>query len=294
MNLGHLAIFHAVAEERSVSRGADRLMISQPAVSKQLAQFERALGARLMDRLPRGIRLTESGEILAGYAKRIFGLESEAEAAIADMRGMKRGRLRIGASTTIGVYLLPEVFVSFRRRFPDIQATLEVVGSAAVENRLINGDLDVSFAEAFSHAPQLRADVFRQEELVAIASASHPLASAKSVTAERFCAEPFIVRSTGSETRSFVEQALERKGLKVTAAMTLGSTEAIKRAVAAGIGVAIVSRQAIELELLAGRLAVVKVRGLRLYRPLYVIQLAHTQPCGAVVAFLEMVKTIAA
>src|SRR5437868_6918270 len=111
MNLGHLAIFRAVAEEKSVSRGAERLMVSQPAVSKQLAQLERSLGVRLLDRHPRGVRITAAGEVLLTYARRIFAAEAEAEAAIEELRGLRRGRLRVGASTTIGVYLLPEVFV---------------------------------------------------------------------------------------------------------------------------------------------------------------------------------------
>ena len=105
MNLNHLAIFHAVAREGSITLGAERLHISQPAVSKQLQELEKSLGTLLFDRLPRGVRLTETGELLESYARRLFGLEAEAESALAEMRGLERGRLAVGASMTIGGYI---------------------------------------------------------------------------------------------------------------------------------------------------------------------------------------------
>jgi DNA-binding transcriptional LysR family regulator len=288
MNLNHLAIFHAVAQTGSVSRGADRLMISQPAVSKQLSQLERSLGTRLLDRGSRGVRLTEAGQLLNDYAGRIFGLESEAESALSELAGLRRGRLRLGASTTIGVYLLPEIFVRFRTDLPLIRTSLEVVGSALVEQRLLSGDLDLGFTEAFSGSELLEARIFRTDELVPIASPAHPLARKRSVSPEQFCAEPFVVRDTGSETKSFVERELARKSISVSAVMSLGSTEAIKRAVAAGIGVAIVSRLSIALELETGRLAIVPVRGLSLRRSLYSIRQKRSQPAPAATAFLKL------
>ena len=288
MNLNHLAIFHAVAMERSISRGAERLMVSQPAVSKQLAQLERSLGTRLLDRFPRGVRLTEAGELLAGYARRIFALETEAGLAVDEVRGLRRGRLRIGASTTLGVYLLPEMFVRFTQQHPEVQTRFDVAGSATVERRLLEGDLDVGFTEAFSESRQLQAEVFRTDDLVAIAARAHPLARKRRVSAEQFCKEPFVVRDTGSETKSFVERSLAEKGLIVRPVMSLGSTEAIKRAVAAGIGVAIVSRLAIGLELQVRRLAIVPLTGLRIRRPLYQVRMRAASRSAAADEFAAM------
>jgi DNA-binding transcriptional LysR family regulator len=287
MNLNHLSIFCAVARERSISRGAQRLMISQPAVSKQLAQLERNLGVKLLDRLPRGIRLTEAGEVLAGYAERLFAVEAEAESALLELRGLRRGRLRLGASTTLGVYLLPEPFVRFREAHPEIHLTLEVIGSPAVERRLIDGDLDLGFVESFSGSAGLEATAFGADQLVAIAPPGHPLARKRRVTPEQLCQQPFVVRETGSETKSFVEQTLAARGMSVRPVMSLGTTEAIKRAVAAGIGVAIVSRMAIGLELEARRLAVIRVAGLSISRPIYRVQRARSQPSLATARFLE-------
>lgn len=290
MNLNHLAIFRAVAAERSISRGADRLMISQPAVSKQLAQFERQLKVKLLDRLPRGIRLTEAGQVLAGYADRLFAIEAEAENTLLELRGMRRGRLRLGASTTLGVYLLPKAFVRFREAHPEIHATLEVIGSPSVERRVLAGDLDLGFTESFSTQPELEAIEFADDDLVAIAPPRHPLARKRRVTAEQLCQQPFVVRETGSETKSFVEQALSAKGLSVRPVMSLPTTEAIKQAVAAGIGVAIVSRLAIDLELKVRSLGLVKVTGLAMARPVYRVRHARSELSIAAAAFIQTLK----
>ena len=291
MNLAHLSIFRAVAEEGSVSRGADRLMVSQPAVSKQLAQFERSLGVRLLDRLPRGVRLTQAGELLLVYAQRIFSIEEQARVAIDELRGLKRGQLRIGASPTTGTYLLPDVLVSFRRAFPQIQTRLGISRSADVERQLLNGELDLGITETFSGEQQVQATVFRTDELVPIASRTHPLARKRRVPAAVFCRERFIVRDTGSETKSFVERALDAKGLTIKPAYSLGSTEAIKCAVAAGLGVAIVSRLAIGLEVQARRLAAVRVTGLTIRRPLYLLRVRGTQPSKATEAFIKLLRS---
>ena len=290
MNLAHLLIFRAVAEEGSVSRGADRLMVSQPAVSKQLAQFERSLGLRLLDRLPKGVRLTEAGELLLDYARQIFALQEQAEHALDELRGLKRGRLRIGASTTVGVYLLPDVLVRFRRKYPEIQTRLEIERSAIVERALLRGELDLGITEMFGGADQLEATQFRSDELVPIASPKHPLARRRKVSAAAFCREPFVVRDTGSETKSFVERALAARGLSVNPVLALGSTEAIKRAVAGGLGVAIVSKLAIELELHARRLTMVRVTGLSIRRPLYLIRARNTRFSKASEAFIELLQ----
>src|SRR3954451_4576553 len=171
INLAHLAVFHAIACEGSVSRAAERLMVSQPAVSKQLRQLERSLGGgRLFDRLPKGVRPTAAGELLAGYARRIFALQAEAEQALAELRGLGRGRLSVGASTTIGVYLLPEVFVRFRQAYPGIAMHLEIANSEVIRRRLADGAIDIGLTEGTVDADGgFEAAVFMEDELVPIA-----------------------------------------------------------------------------------------------------------------------------
>ncbi len=182
MNLNHLAIFHAVAQEKSVTAASRRLLISQPAISKQLRQFEKSLGVTLFDRQPRGVRATEAGDVLASYAARLFSVADEAEHAISELRGLRRGRLRMGASTTIGVYLLPEIFVRFRAAHRGVQLELQIASSAVLAERLTNGSLDIAFTEGVLASEFLESKVFMFDHLVAIAPRNHPLrASDRSV-----------------------------------------------------------------------------------------------------------------
>jgi DNA-binding transcriptional LysR family regulator len=269
MNLNHLAIFHAVSQTKSVSRGAERLLISQPAVSRQIKLLEKALGAVLLDRRPRGVELTAAGQVLANYARRIFSLDAEAERVLAELAGMRRGRLAIAATPTIGVYLLPSALVKFRRKFPGIELRMEVHPTATIERLLTEGLIDVGLGESSPISNDVEARVFANDRLVPIAPRRHALARRRSVRARDLCREPFVVRETGSGTKSLVERALEARGLTIEPVMSLGSTEAIKRAVMEGIGVAIVSRLAVETEIRARRLVEIRVADLTIQRPLH-------------------------
>ena len=291
MNRNHLALFHAVAEEGSFSRGAERLYISQPAVSKQIAEFEAALKTRLFDRLPQGVRLTAAGEVLAGYARRMAALEDEAARALAELQGLKRGRLVVGASMTIGVYLLPEVFGEFRRRYPGVELHLEIANTEAIQRQLVEGALDIGLTEGLAESPQLEAQVFLEDELVAIAPPDHPILREGPVTAARLCREPLVLREPGSGTRAVVERALAARGLSPRPVMSLGSTEAIKRAVAAGVGLAIVSRLTLSLELEVGRLAVAPLSDLILRRPLHCLRERGRTESRAVAAFRALLPS---
>jgi DNA-binding transcriptional LysR family regulator len=290
MNLNHLAIFHAVADVQSVSRGADRLMISQPAVSKQVKVLERALGTVLLDRLPRGVRLTAAGEVLADYARRIFALEGEAERVLGEMAGLRRGRLALAATPTIGVYLLPPVLVKFRRKFPAVEMKMEVHPTGTIERLIADGAIDVGLAESRPASSDVESRVFVTDRLVAIAPRRHPLAARRRVGARDLCREPFVIRETGSGTKSLVERALAERGLGVNPVMSLGSTEAIKRAVMEGVGVAIVSRLAVDAELHAGRLAEIRLADLAIERPLYWLAARGRTASRAVAAFRSLLE----
>lgn len=289
MNLNHLNIFYAVAEEGSISRGAERLYISQPAVSKQLAEFERALGTPLFDRLPKGVRLTEAGRVLQGYARRLFALEAEAERALRELRGLERGRLAIGASTTIGGYLLPPVLARFHTAYPAVEVYLEIGNTETIQRALEEGHLDLGFTEGFVHSDALDAQIFHQDELVFIAAPCYPPLSGEMVplSLESLCAEPFLVRERGSGTREVTEEALHQRGINLHPAMTLGNTEAIKQAVAEGVGVALVSRLTIDNDVRDGRLVILPAQNFTLHRPLHHLQVRGHHSSPAVQAFLK-------
>jgi DNA-binding transcriptional LysR family regulator len=290
MNLNHLAVFHAVAQTGSMTLGAERLDVSQPAVSKQVRDLERALGVPLFDRVGRRVRLSQAGAILADYARRLFALAREAEEAMADVRAVERGRLAIGASTTIGTYLLPGVVAAFWRRHPGVEVLVDIGNTEQVHRRLAGHELDVGLTEGFVEEEELDAEVFSLDELVVIAAPGHPLAGKPRVPVSAVQQEPFILREPGSGTRAVEERALARLKVRARAVMALGSTEAIKRVVAAGVGLAIVSRLAVAAECAAGTLAVLAVAGLHIERPLHLVRRKGRRDGPAVRAFCGVLR----
>lgn len=288
MNLNHLSIFHAVASSKSISGGAQLLHISQSAVSKQLGEFERNLGVSLFDRLPRGVRLTEAGKLLQGYANRLFSLEAEAEAAIGDLQQLTRGRLTIGASRTIGGYLLPPYLAKFRQQYPGVELSLQVENTNTIENRLIAGEIDIGFAEGVVGSDALEYHVFANDELVLIAEPKHPITKLAPVPLTTVMQYPIVMHEVGSGTRAVTERAFASKKLAIRPAMSLASSEAIKQTVATGAGIAVISAFSIKTELAAKTLAVVPIKGLNIQRPLYRVQLKSSWASPALTAFVDL------
>lgn len=288
MNLNHLSIFQAVADSGSVSAGAQRLRISQSAVSKQLAEFEKQLGVTLFERLPRGVRLTEAGRLLQGYANNLVALEAEAESAIRDLKLGVRGRLRIGASRTVGAYLMPGLLARFRRRHPDVELFLQVDSTGAIEQRLIASDLDIGFTEGIVGSDLLDYRVFDRDELVLIAAPGHPIARTDPAPLSAVVQQPLLMHEVGSGTRAVTEKAFSARGIALRPSMTLASTEAIKHTVATGVGIAVLSISAVRTELAAGTLKVVRMKGLTIDRPLYRIQRKGVWSSPSLQALVEL------
>jgi DNA-binding transcriptional LysR family regulator len=290
MNLNHLAIFHAAAQTGSMTLAAERLDISQPAVSKQVRELEKALGVHLFDRIGRRVQLSQAGVTLADHARRLFALAQEAEEAMADVRAVRRGKLVIGASTTIGTYLLPGLLAEFWRRHPQVELLIQIENTEHVHRRLVLHELDVGLTEGLIEEEELDAEIFHRDELVMIAAAKHRLAGKRQVPLSAVRDEPFILREAGSGTRAVEERALARLQLPVRTAMALGSTEAIKRVVAEGVGLAIVSRLAVDAECTAGTLAVLPVTGLRIHRPLHLARRRGRRDGPALQAFCGILR----
>ncbi len=290
MNLHLLRLFTAVADAGSFRGAADRLVISQPAVSRGVQELERQLGAALVDRAARPLALTEAGRVLHEHAVAIFALEQQAEAALSELEALGRGRLAIGASTTVGIYLLPDLLGAFRREHPGISLFLDIGNTAQVVEHLRHHQLDLAFIEGpVPASDDLLVAPWRRDRLVPIAAPDHPLARPGGATLDELLATPFLHREIGSGTREVVEAALRGHGELPPAAMELGSTEAIKQAVAAGLGVSIVSAAAIEQELALGRLVIPDIAGLRVERTLTLLRMAGRPVSRAARAFLDEV-----
>lgn len=285
LNLNQVALFHAVVRERSVTRGAERMAVSQPAVSRAVAELEASLGTRLLDRGPKGVTPTEAGRVLAEYAERIFTLEREAAEALSDLRGLRTGKLSIGASTTVGDHLLPGAIAAFLREHPEIAVSMEVANTEAVQAGVEAGRYDVGFTEGEADPARFDVRVFHEDELVAVCAPRHAAAQAP-ISISELGRHGFVMREAGSGTRRVVERALADVGIEPAVAASLGSSAAIQGAVAAGLGIGVISLLAVQDALDAGRLVRVPVDFV-VRRPLHRIRLPWRRESAALRAFLR-------
>ena len=255
--LHQLRLFSAVAERRGFSRAAEALHISQPAVSKGVRELEEQLGAALLERGPGGVRLTDAGAVLAARARELFAIERAAEEEMRALRGLERGSLRIGASTTIATYHLPPVLAAFQSRHPGVVLRLTSANTWAVLDLLARREIDVALVEGPVEDSAFTVTPWRQERMVFVVAPSHRLIQRGGVAMPADLGEEvFVVREPGSGTREVAERVLAEAGIAPRRTLEVGSTEAIKQVVAAGLGVAVVSAVAAADQIALGRLAV--------------------------------------
>ena len=288
MNLHLLRIFATVAEYGSFSQAAQRLYISQPAVSKAVQELERQLGTILIDRSGHKVLLSEAGILLQQHAQQIFALERSAETTLEQLHGLERGHLALGGSHTTGTYLLPPTLGLFHRQYPGIKLSLEIGNTQQVVDRLLAGILDMAFVEGPVEESNVLIRPWRVDKLVVIASPDHPLVNQQPVSLDQLLAEPFIMREQGSGTRTIIEQAFRERNLRIQIAMELGSNQVVKQAVSAGLGISIVSESTIIVALKAGMLAVLDVPDFALTRTLAQIAVKGRLPSYALSAFQKL------
>ncbi len=291
MTLRQLEVFLAVVRAGSFRRAAEALHASQPALSQHLRELEDELGARLLDRLGRRVSPTEAGRLFADHARRALAMLAGARQALAELQGLRRGVLALGASTTPGIYVLPAVVGAFRARYPGIELSLRIANSRLVEERIRAGELDLGVVGGHGLAPGERClTAGLVDELVLAVAPDHPWAGRREVPPARLAGERLLVREEGSATRRVTERALERAGIPWRLAMELDHPEAIKQAVIAGVGVAFLSVHAVRGDVAAGRLRVLRLRGLRIRRHFHVIHHeARALPASAR-AFVQLLQ----
>lgn len=290
MNLNHLRIFASVAQHGSLTRAARDLRVSQPAISKQLSDLENDLATRLVDRLPRGVRLTAAGELLYAHAQRILQAERAAEQELRDLRGLGRGKLSVGASTTVGSYLVPSLFGELHRLHPGVQLELEIANTTVIQRAVLQNKLDLGLIEGFVASDMLAFETLTADELIAIAAPGNPVLQRAPLRAVDLRDLPVLMREQGSGSREVIEAALRARDIQLTPVMSLGSTEAIKNAVLNGLGVAIVSRLSVDYELQSRRLVELPFRDLRIRRDLYLVTLRGKRPSSAATAFIALAQ----
>ena len=272
VTLRQFEVFLSVARAGSFRAAAETLRLSQPALSQHVAELERELGARLFDRLGRRVALTEAGRILEDHAQRIFATLTSALETVAEVGGLKRGSLLIGASTTPGIYVLPRLAAAFQELYPGIMLRVRIANSAAIEEQIRANELDLGVVGGHGVRPGeecLSAGL--SDELVLVVPPGHAWAKRREIGVELLAAERLLIREEGSATRQVTERALELAGARSGPTMELGHTEAIKQAVMAGLGVAFLSTLAIRVEVETGRLFALRLRGHRVRRHFHVI-----------------------
>lgn len=294
MDLRRLEIFAKVAELGSFSRAADALFLTQPTISEHVRALEDELGVQLLDRLGRGATPTRAGQLLLGYARRMLTLSREAHQALERFQGRMSGELVVGGSTIPGEYVLPALVGQFKAKYPDISISLLIGSTRQVSDWLDEGRVEVGVVGARPAARALAARELMADELVVVVAATHPWARRGTITLADLQTEPMVVRERGSGSRDAVEHALHEAGiapatLRVVGEM--GSTQAVKQAVRAGVGIALISRRAVEDECRAGLLACVKVKDLRVARAFYLVTHRDRTRSPLAQAFVEFIES---
>lgn len=255
-----LQVFHTVAKLLSFTKAAESLHMTQPAVTFQVRQLEEYFNTRLFDRTHNRINLTEAGKRVYEYSDTIFQIYSEMENAVREITGDVNGVLIIGASTTIAEYMLPALLGDFKVKYPDVNIRLRVSNSDGIVAMVENNVIDLGVVEAVVSNKNLAVELCRVDRLVAVVPPKHELAEKESLTLAEMVKYPYICREEGSGTREVILEYLDKAGIatsELNIIMELGSPEALKGAVEAGIGVTIISRATLNKELKLGTLVAI-------------------------------------
>ncbi len=268
--LHQLRVFEAVARHKSFTRAAEELFLTQPSVSMQVKQLAKSVGMALFEQVGKRLYLTEAGEELLGTCRDIFDRLSQFEMTVADLQGLKQGQLKLSVITT-AKYVIPRLLGPFCQRYPGIDVSLKVTNHEGLQERLNDNLDDLYILSQPPATPDVLCHEFLDNPLVVLAPMTHPLASQKNIPIERLNGEPFIMREPGSGTRQAVQKMFEDRGVAVKVRLDLGSNEAIKQAIAGGLGISVLSRHVLTLDGWQNQLTILDVEGFPIPRQWYAI-----------------------
>ena len=284
-SLRQLKVFEAVARNLSFTRAAEELHTTQPTVSIQLKQLSDLVGLPLVEQVGKKIHLTEAGRLVHEACRDILSRLERLSDEINESQGLERGRLRLSIITT-AKYFVPRLLGNFYRQYPGIEVSLEVLNRDQILDRLSQNLDDLYIMGQPPEHVEVISIPFMKNPLVVIAAADHLLARKKNIDPARLSGEPFILREKGSGTRLAVEDFFRKHDVNLNVRMTLGSNEAIKQAVAGGLGIAVVSEHTLSLDQESGAFAVLDVKGFPLLRQWYAIYPAGKHVSAVTRAFL--------
>lgn len=294
MNLAHVRIFLAVAEAEHVTRAAESLYMTQPAVTKTIHRLEQELGLPLIEHRGRSIVLTEAGRIVRDYGRRIFMQERELAEVLDALRDAESGEILLGASTTTGVYLLPLAVARFREQHPAVQLQIAISNSETIVKQILNWQQDVGLVEGkMSLLPaDLHVEVVARDRLILVVAPTHHWACVGEVHPEETLQKELVLRERGSGSREVLVQAYRALDLQVLPLLTLPENEVIKQLVASGVGATLLPPITVQRELQAGTLVPVNLVGLDLNRQMSLVRRKERRLSRAAQAFYTLTRTV--
>ncbi|MFB2920111.1 MULTISPECIES: LysR family transcriptional regulator [Aerosakkonema] len=267
--LHQLKVFEAAARHSSFTRAAEELFLTQPTVSMQVKQLAKAVGLPLFEQIGKRLYLTDAGRELLATCRDIFDRLAQFEMTIADLKGVKAGQLRLAVITT-AKYVVPRLLGPFCQRYPGIDVSLQVTNHEIILERFSQNQDDLYIISQPPENFEGLMHPFLENPLVVLAPSNHPLAQQKNIPLESLSGEPFIMREPGSGTRQAVQKLFEQRGISVKVKVELGSNEAIKQAIAGGLGISVLSSHTVALEGTTSHLTILDVEGFPIERYWYV------------------------
>ena len=287
--LRQLEVFEAIARYGSFTRAAEELHLTQPTVSMQIKKLTDAVGLPLCEQVGKKMYLTDAGRALQGFTRELLDHFARFEMTLADMKGLKQGRLKIAVVTT-AKYFAPRLLGPFWEQYPGIEVTLKVANREQVLERLAANEDDLYILGQPPEDIDVVAEPFLENPLVVLAPARHPLAGEHQIPLVRLAQEPFLVRELGSGTRAAIQRLFAERGLRLNVRMELGSNEAIKQAIVGGLGVSVLSRHTLTLDAPMGQLALLDVEGFPIVRHWFVVYPSGKRLSVVAGTFLDYLK----
>lgn len=291
MNLHQLRVFYEVANARSFTAAATKLHLTQPAATWQVKRLEEAYSLQFLERAGKRVSLTEEGKVLFDFAGRILRLAGEAEEALADLRGLPFGTLRIDATYICGDYYLPALLEALHRRHPGIRFQIGIGNSSQVIENTLAQKNDIGICAQDPTHPKLEAHRIMTDLLVGVVGRTHPFARRRAIGLRELAGQPMILREKGSSPRGVIDEILNRHGVVPTVIMESASTSAIKRFVENGVGMAILSQEVVRKELQDGSLRQVLFTDEEIAYHFYLIRHKDRWISRALNAFVEMARS---
>lgn len=271
MELRDLEVFLALVNHLNFTHAAQEIHLSQSSVSVRIRRLQEEVGVKLFEQVGKKILLTEAGRLFETHSRRVIAAQSDMQQAMEAYRGLEQGSLRIAASTTPGMYLVPRIIAEFKRQHPKIAIRLSIKNTRQVEEDIVKNEFDIGFVGGHLISDEIEAFAWLRDELVLVLSPGHPLARMKHIKPSDLENEIFINREPGSATRALIEKHFPMPNRAVSTAMELDNPESVKQAVMSGLGVAFVSYSAIKTELKAKRLVARRIQGVHIDRELRII-----------------------